>query len=108
MNSKAELDGADEGGEPLLDANYPPAGEPLYWEEFKEWAAVNILAASRTRSPIQLCKQHCRATELGVPQPAMATLQVRKGWWISALGRQPIRTSGHKAREAKRSPSMRT
>jgi hypothetical protein len=42
VNRKADLDAADEGGEPLLDANYPPAGEPLYWEEFKEWAAVNI------------------------------------------------------------------
>ena len=42
MNRKAELDAADEGGEPLLDANYPPPGEPLYWQEFKEWAAVNI------------------------------------------------------------------
>ena len=25
----------------MLGANYPPAGEPLYWAEFKEWAAVN-------------------------------------------------------------------
>ena len=36
MNDKADLDAADEGGEPFLDANYPPWGEPLYWEEFKE------------------------------------------------------------------------
>jgi hypothetical protein len=42
VNRKAELDAPNEGGEPLLDANYPPRGEPLYWEEFKEWAAVNI------------------------------------------------------------------
>ena len=40
MNSKAELDAADEGGEPVLDMNYPPWLEPLYWEEFKAWAAV--------------------------------------------------------------------
>ena len=42
VNRKAELDAADEGGEPLLDGNYQPRGEPLYWEEFKEWAAANI------------------------------------------------------------------
>ena len=42
MNDKAELDAADEGGEPVLDANYPPWHEPLYWEEFKAWAEVNI------------------------------------------------------------------
>jgi hypothetical protein len=24
------------------DVNYPPGGEPLYWEEFKEWASANI------------------------------------------------------------------
>jgi hypothetical protein len=42
VNGKAELDAADEGGEPLLDRNYPPCGEPLYWEEFKGWAAVTI------------------------------------------------------------------
>ena len=42
VNRKAEMDAAGEGGEPLLDANYSPRGEPLYWEEFKEWAAVNI------------------------------------------------------------------
>ena len=42
VNRKAELDAADEGSEPLLDRDYPPAGEPLYWEEFKEWAAANI------------------------------------------------------------------
>ena len=42
MNDKADLDASDEGGEPFLDMNYPPSGEPLYWEEFKEWASVNI------------------------------------------------------------------
>ena len=42
MNEKADLDAANEGGEPVLDVNYPPGGEPLYWEGFKEWAAVNI------------------------------------------------------------------
>ena len=38
VNRKAELNAPNEGGEPLLDMNYPP----LYWEEFKEWAAVNV------------------------------------------------------------------
>jgi hypothetical protein len=42
LSSKAELDALDEGGEPVLDMNYPPWHEPLYWEEFKAWAAVNI------------------------------------------------------------------
>ena len=42
MNDNANPDAADEGGEPALDLNYPPWGEPLYWGEFKEWAAVNI------------------------------------------------------------------
>ena len=42
MNYKADLDASDEGGEPVLDANYPPWGEPLYWEEFKAWASANI------------------------------------------------------------------
>ena len=42
MNDKADLDASDEGGEPVLDVNYPPWGEPLYWVEFKAWASVNI------------------------------------------------------------------
>jgi hypothetical protein len=42
MNDKADLDASDEGGEPVLDADYPPWGEPLYWEEFKAWASTNI------------------------------------------------------------------
>jgi hypothetical protein len=42
MSSKAELDADDEGGEPVLDENYPPWGEPLYWEEFKAWAKDNL------------------------------------------------------------------
>jgi len=42
MNNKADLDASDEGGLPVLDESYPPWGEPLYWEEFKEWALANI------------------------------------------------------------------
>ena len=42
MHDKADLDASDEGGSPLLDESYPPWGEPLYWEEFKEWASVDI------------------------------------------------------------------
>ena len=42
MNDKADLDASDEGGLPVLDESYPPWGEPLYWEEFKEWASANI------------------------------------------------------------------
>jgi hypothetical protein len=42
VNTKAELDANDQGGEPVLDENYPPWGEPLYWEEFKAWAKDNL------------------------------------------------------------------
>ena len=42
MNDKADLNASNEGGSPALDENYPPWGEPLYWEEFKEWASANI------------------------------------------------------------------
>jgi hypothetical protein len=42
MSDMADLDASDEGGLPVLDENYPPWGEPLYWEEFKEWALADI------------------------------------------------------------------
>jgi hypothetical protein len=42
VNRKAELDAADEGGVPELDINYPPHDAPLYWEDFKAWAKVDL------------------------------------------------------------------
>jgi hypothetical protein len=42
VNRKTELDAADEGGEPILDANLPPRESPLYWAEFKAWATEHL------------------------------------------------------------------
>ena len=96
MNDKADLDASDEGGEPFLDMNYPPSGEPLYWEEFKAWASANIpeyslavideqvadpvtaaalqsYRAGTHRNSIRLPRRYARAgglSRLGVNQPA--------------------------------------
>jgi hypothetical protein len=42
VNRKAELDAEDEGGVPIVDVEYPPHDAPLFWEEFKAWAEVNL------------------------------------------------------------------
>jgi hypothetical protein len=78
MTDKADLDAADEGGEPFLDASYPPWGEPLYWEEFKEWAAADIpqyslavideqLADPVTQAALQSYRAGRTATHYGHP-----------------------------------------
>jgi hypothetical protein len=92
VNSKAELDAADEGGEPVLDRNYPPRDEPLYWEEFKEWAAVNVpdyslavinnhVADPVMQAALQSYRAGRTATRYGHPAGTQGLMDFRK--WAS-------------------------
>jgi hypothetical protein len=106
VNRKAELDAADEGGEPLLDANYPPSRESLYWEEFKEWAAVNIpdfgLPVSRdqvadpvVQTALQSYRAGRTATRYGHPAGTQGLVDFRA--WAST--NPHIRSQGSRGKE---------
>ena len=112
MNDKADLDASDEGGEPALDVNYPPWGEPLYWVEFKAWASVNIpecsLAVSDEHVADPVTAAALQSYRAGRTATRFATPQGRKGWRTFAPGRQLTCTSGQRTLGAKRLPSERT
>ena len=95
MNDKADLDASDEGGEPFLDMNYPPSGEPLYWEEFKGWASANIpeyslavideqVADPVTASALQSYRAGRTATRFGYPAGTQGLADFR-AWASTSL-----------------------
>jgi hypothetical protein len=92
MKDKADLDASDEGGQPVLDVSYPPAGEPVYWEEFKAWASANIpeyslavigqqVADRVTAAALQSYRAGRTATRFGYPAGTLGLTAFRA--WAS-------------------------